>query len=397
MRDPKDERFHDMPDSRPSPMAQLVNCVYRQIGAPALAAIATLALAREASADQVVQIPVDALLNARAVTTLTAGMVVPWTVGVDGGGNSDGYMTAAASKFLNQPATLKTLPDDGVFPADARHPEVVLHFSNDAPATSQQTHYVRGAGNFSFAVPASTYSKLFVFATSSEGTSTLRVTMTYADTTTDVANIVVPDYYTVIPANDPVIFNLASDLPKWTKTNTIAEMNHHNLTGLEIHPALSKVLNNVQIDKTAAGYFVFWGATGIATGAVDAGTDMRDATSGVDAAIDAGSDAAAGGAGGAGTGGSAATGGSGGVAGSGGEAGAATGGAPVGAGGSTGAGGLVGQGGGAPPKSADDSGCSCSVGSRASGQPIGWAIAIAIASLRRRRRGPRVSCSARPR
>src|SRR5258708_7291142 len=188
-----------------------------------LASIATLAFAHVARADQVVQVPVDALLNARAVTTLTAGMLVTWTVGIDGNGTADGYMTAAASKFHNDPPTLKTLPDDGVFAADARHPEVVLHFSNSAPATSQQTHYVRGAGTLMFAVPPATYSKLFLFVTSSEGTSTLKVTLTYSDMMS-VLNITVPDYYTVIPANDPVIFNLASDLPKSTAQNAIAEM-----------------------------------------------------------------------------------------------------------------------------------------------------------------------------
>src|SRR5437868_1450327 len=96
------------------------------------AAMLTVGFAGAAWADQIVQLPVDALLNARAVTTLTAGRLVPWTVGIDGNGTADGYMTAAASKFHNDPATLKTLPDDGRFAADARHPEVLLHFSNDA-------------------------------------------------------------------------------------------------------------------------------------------------------------------------------------------------------------------------------------------------------------------------
>jgi hypothetical protein len=139
--------------------------------------MSTLTFASVAKADQVVQIAVDALLNARAVTTLTGGVLVPWTVGGDGGGLADGYMTAAASRFHNDPATLKALPDDGMFPADARHPDVVLHFSNDAAATSQQTHFVRGAGNF-FAVPAATYARIFLF-TRAEGSSTLP-RLTYA-------------------------------------------------------------------------------------------------------------------------------------------------------------------------------------------------------------------------
>jgi len=157
----------------------------------AAAAMLTIGFARAARADQVVQVPVDALLNARAVTTLTGGRLVPWTVGIDGNGLADGYMTAAASKFHNDPATLKTLPDDGRFLADARHPDVLLHFSNDADAASQQTHYVRGAGTFTFAIPAGTYSKMFLFVTSSEGSSALKITMTYSDAM-DVVNLRMP-------------------------------------------------------------------------------------------------------------------------------------------------------------------------------------------------------------
>src|SRR2546423_9279982 len=162
----------------------------------ALVAVLTLVMgfAGAAKADQVIQVPVNTLLNARAVTTLTGGRLVPWTVGVDGGGLADGYMTAAASRFNNDPPTLKALPDDGRFPQDARHPEVILHFSNDADPASQQTHYVRGAGTFSFAVAPATYSRMFLFFTSSEGSSVLAVRMMYADAT-EVLNITVPDYF----------------------------------------------------------------------------------------------------------------------------------------------------------------------------------------------------------
>ena len=127
--------------------ARLAHLLVRSFG-PVLTLM--LGFTRVARADQIIQVPVDTLLNARAVTTLTGGRLVPWTVGIDGGGLADGFMTAAASRFNNDPPTLKALPDDGRFAADARHPEVILHFSNDADPASQQTRYVRGAGTFSF-------------------------------------------------------------------------------------------------------------------------------------------------------------------------------------------------------------------------------------------------------
>src|SRR6266436_5087889 len=131
--------------------------------------VLTLALLGTARADQTVQVPLDTFMTARAVTTLTGGKLVTWTMGIDGGGAADGYMTAAASKFHNDPPTLKALPDDGKFAANARHPDVALHFSNDADATSQQTYWVKGMGSFTFPVPPATYSKMFLFLTSSEG------------------------------------------------------------------------------------------------------------------------------------------------------------------------------------------------------------------------------------
>ncbi|HVR61321.1 MAG TPA: hypothetical protein VMU50_05445 [Polyangia bacterium] len=276
-----------------------------------VAVIAVAALIAGASslagAAETIQIPVDALLTARSVTTLTNGALVSWTVGVDEGGTGDGFLTAAASKFHKDPATVKALPDDGTFPADNRHPEIVLHFSNDADPASQQTRPVKGVGEFSFPTPAAQYEKLFLIFTSGEGASALTFTLTYADGTTDVVNQLLPDYYIPIPATDPVFFNLALDLAKWRQTNAVADGAHHFIDGVEIHPAASKVLTGVKVAKTAAAFLVFWGATGIATSSIDGGSgggevstpaDAGATVAGSDAASDAGATAGPGGGGG---------------------------------------------------------------------------------------------------
>lgn len=81
-----------------------------------LVACAVLGFAGAAKAEQIVQVPLDqTFLNGRTVTTLTAGALVPWTKGVDGGGTFSGYMTKAASTFHGDPEDLAALPDDGVF------------------------------------------------------------------------------------------------------------------------------------------------------------------------------------------------------------------------------------------------------------------------------------------
>lgn len=188
-----------------------------------------------ARADQVIQVPLGQLLTARTVTTLTQGKLVPWTVG-SRGGDRDGYMTAAASKFHNDPPTLKTLPDDGAFAADARHPQVVLHFSNDADPMSQQTFWIaRSAGTFMFPVPVATYAKMFLFFSSGDAATALTITLGYG-AGAQVVNVTVPDFFNSPAPSDPVLFNLASDLPNWYRTGAVYETGHHNICGIELQP-----------------------------------------------------------------------------------------------------------------------------------------------------------------
>jgi MYXO-CTERM domain-containing protein len=324
--------------------------------------------ARVARADTTVQVPLGALLDGRTVATLTGGVVVPWTLGsgVDGGGGGNGYMTMAASKSLGQ--NVKALPDDGMFPANTRHPDIALHFSNAADATSQQTHPVKGATNFSFAVPVATYSKMFLLVTSSEGSSAIKVTLTYADATTDVVNITVPDYFNDVSATDPVVFILYGDMAKWGHDNKVAEQNHHNLDGVEVHPSATKMLTNIRVDKTANAYLDFWGATGIATSAVvmpDGGTSgANDAGTNADASPDGG-----GGSSTAGTGGGAAgTNGAAGASGAAGTGAAGTSGPTTGGAGTAApATGEAGTSGGAAGSTATGFGGSGAAGTRASG------------------------------
>jgi hypothetical protein len=232
-----------------------------------------LAHAGVALAD-VVQVPVDSLLNGRPVTTLTGGQIVTWTAGVD---DTDGLMTEAAEAYLDQTGT--ALPDDGTFPTDSRHPEIVLHFSNDASATSSQALSVPDAGSFAVPVPVATYSSVYLVFTSSYGASALTVTMNYVDGSSVATNVTVPDWATGAPADDPVLFDLISGMHKWTNQNQEVDTPSHTLTGVELTAEPGKVLTAIQVEKPNAGQLlIFWGATGVATGAVgaDGGADAAD-------------------------------------------------------------------------------------------------------------------------
>lgn len=220
-----------------------------------------LGLAVQAS--EVVQIDVRPILTGRAVTTLTDGRLVPWTKGVDGGGRADGYMTSEASA-VNGDKNAKALPGDGCFKATTSHPFVRLNYTN-ANGKDSQTRSVEGEGGFSFSVPRKQYQRMMVFMTSAEGPSHLRFKLAYADGTLEQREVLLPDYYNNAPAGDTNVFSLATDLAKWNASGRMTERNHHNIHAVDLHPDARKELVSVQVDKTAPGYLVFWGATGVTT------------------------------------------------------------------------------------------------------------------------------------
>ena len=251
------------------------------------AALSIALLARPAAAaDTVVQIPVDSVIDGRTVSTATGGTITPWSAGqgVDGDGGGDGYVTDAAEAILvTQNKTVggkagKALPDDGMFPADTRHPAIALHFSNAAPLTSPQTHQIyinatRGAQMFQFNVPQATYSKMFLFITASEGGAALTITLNYAGgAAPTVQKLMLPDYgIGGAKAGDAVFFNLIEGMRKWSGTDNEGDSTTHTITGIELNPTATAMLTSIQVAKTNGSHCVFWGATGIATSAVTTG------------------------------------------------------------------------------------------------------------------------------
>jgi hypothetical protein len=212
-------------------------------------------------ASEVIQVDVRPILTGRAVTTLTGGKLVPWTKGVDGGGRADGYMTLAAS-VANGDKNAKALPDDGCFPATAAHPFVRLNFSN-ADGKGFQIRSLDCEGSFSFPVPGKRYKKMLIFMTSAEGPSHLSFKLTYADGTSEQREVLLPDYFNDPPAGNTNVFSLAADLAKWNASGKMTERDHHHIHGVDLHPDAGKQLVSVQVGKTAPGYLVFWGATGV--------------------------------------------------------------------------------------------------------------------------------------
>jgi len=208
-----------------------------------------------------VQVDVSKILNARAVTTLTDGKVVPLQTGIAG---SEGMATQAAAVSLKGKAEA-ALPNDGIFPANADHPEVVLHFSN-ADGSGFQVLYLAQEGEFSFDVPLKKYSKMFLCLTSgAAGPAPLKVTLIYQDGTTEVRDIVCPDWWNNLDdKNNPNkdIVYIAFNMDKWGRENRVHEKEHHHIFGIDVHPAPDKVLASIKVHKTRP-VVCFWGATGV--------------------------------------------------------------------------------------------------------------------------------------
>jgi len=238
-----------------------------------------------------VQIPIDSLLNARPVSTVSNGVVVPWSPGqgIDGNGGGNGFVTQSVAAKLGY--TGPALPDDGIFPAAKGLPEFDLYFSDSNSPTSFQAHNVHAnvVGAIQFAVPQATYSSIYLVLTDSENADMLTVTMTYADSTTSmVGPFTMPDCDQGLPANtkDVSYFSLFSG-QKWSSTDGPNDNMGHSITGVILTPTPTKPLTGMVINKPSDGhYLVFWGAVGMATSAVDAGaSSAEDSGGGTDAMI----------------------------------------------------------------------------------------------------------------
>jgi hypothetical protein len=135
------------------------------------------------------------LLNARVVTTLSAGRLVSWSDSLDG--STSGEATLAAAKKINEPFS-RALPDDGIFPANGIHPRFELHFSNTA-GTGSQVRRSLAADEYTITVPPQAYRQFWLVLMSGMGESTLRLQLAYTDGWVEARDLVVPDWFFPVP------------------------------------------------------------------------------------------------------------------------------------------------------------------------------------------------------
>lgn len=210
--------------------------------------------------EKIIQIDLSKILNARPVTTFTNGRLITWTKGIDGNGKADGYLTMAAAIF-NGDKNPKGLPDNPLFPATNKHPEILLHYSNSDSITNQAFAFLNN-DSVKFEVLPKKYSDMYLAFTSAEGASQIKINLYYADGM-ESKFFEVPDYYKDILETNTNLCYLAHDLAKWGKVNNMTEKDHHNIDLLNIHPDPKRKLLCIKIEKSEAGYLLLWAITGV--------------------------------------------------------------------------------------------------------------------------------------
>ena len=258
-----------------------------------------------ALADQAVQIDVKSVLNNRTVITCDAsGKAIPWQWGVNGDAkvSYNGWATNHGAACAGTTPPIRGLPNDGKYPADAYHPDVVLNWSDSDP-TGKQTRHSVGPDTFSFNVPPGKYSRLLLIDTNNPGSQKIHVDLTY-DSGTGSKDLDAPGYYYPTPAaNTPSQFRIGDNLDKWDQGMKRTEQGGHYIWGIDAAPSADKVLQKVTITSSGTGVLTFYGATayGIPTGIPPAGSDAGiDGPASSDGAT-SGTGGIAGGAGGAGS------------------------------------------------------------------------------------------------
>ena len=111
-----------------------------------------------------VQLDYTPILNARPVSVVSHGKLVPWSVGIDGGGKADGFATVSAARVHGDRA-LHALPDDGKFAANSDHPLVQLPYGQVSDSQFQ-ARALTGETQFELGLRRKTLREVSLFFTS---------------------------------------------------------------------------------------------------------------------------------------------------------------------------------------------------------------------------------------
>jgi hypothetical protein len=204
------------------------------------------------SFDNPVQIDVSSVLDVNTVATET--LTTPSSLTAMDASNFD-FMTQSKATQLS-PGGLG-LPDNAFFAAVANvHPNVQLRWSN---ANGPNSRVVKDGTAFTFPVPQAVYTEIQIFAVSTEGSTSVDVTVTYDDNSTNGGvTIAVADWFKAVNTGQ---FRIIEGLDRIQNGTTFVNAKTPGITGFNVTPGTSKAVKQVTITRQSGGYFVFYGAT----------------------------------------------------------------------------------------------------------------------------------------
>ncbi|MBI4784814.1 MAG: DUF4347 domain-containing protein [Oscillatoriophycideae cyanobacterium NC_groundwater_1537_Pr4_S-0.65um_50_18] len=176
------------------------------------------------------------------------------------------------------------LPDDGLFAANAFHPEIQLAYRNSDDGINSRLIQT-STGSFTFAVTPGNYSEIHLATTSTEGSSAVQATFTYADGTTSTTTTqTVPDWYNSITESASSYYLVDGMDRSYADATTFQNVSNPAVFGLRFTPDSAKTLQSITIEKTAStGWLLFFGATGVTAanetpaGPLELRVDLADA------------------------------------------------------------------------------------------------------------------------
>jgi len=208
-------------------------------------------------AGETVQIDAQDVFNMRPINTMVNGKLVPMNNNIDGAG---GIATKSAAKAAGSDDP-RSMPDDGKFAANDKHPEVIFSYATD-DGRKNLARKSQGEDEFIVTVPLKNYAKLFLFFASGAGPSKIHVDLKYQDGSLESRSMEVPDWFWELKPDDKDRCYIAPDLSKWSPDKML-EKDHHFIFGLNVNPAPDKTLVKIRIKKAAPGIMAFFGGTGL--------------------------------------------------------------------------------------------------------------------------------------
>ncbi|GAB4366722.1 MAG: hypothetical protein Kow00121_04420 [Elainellaceae cyanobacterium] len=156
------------------------------------------------------------------------------------------------------------LPDDGLFAANSYHPTIQLAYRNASDGNNARL-IKTSTGSFTFGVTPGTYSEIHLAATSTEGSSGIRVTFNYADGTNETTTTRnVPDWYNSITQSADLYYLVDGMDRAQADGTTFQNVTNPAVFGMRFAPNSTKALQSITVEKTSStGWLSFIGATGV--------------------------------------------------------------------------------------------------------------------------------------